>query len=254
MLKSILKHMPRIDSSNRINEFAKSHICEFFLTDEVIENKKDKLTPTVPLIHDDDTTINNSSYYDVQSTENSANTYFSHTTLLAGTFDSKEIVKEINSFANPKLLAITCIFTAIFSFRNVTGSTITINVDMAIIISCMLLVIGRHFPPMTKQARHDLSTSPGQIAKKESVINSIRISILGEEPMDKTLGPLARIPHGVKLGNKHNCWSEPPSYLFKVKGLNYLKDKTKIGSGPFLFPIRGVDLFLTDDAPENVGK
>mmetsp|Transcript_1796 Transcript_1796/g.3466 ORF Transcript_1796/g.3466 Transcript_1796/m.3466 type:complete len:371 (+) Transcript_1796:48-1160(+) len=44
-----------------------------------------------------------------------------------------------------------------------------------------------------------------------------------------------------------NCWSEPPAGTsFKVRGENFLKDKKKIPSGPYVFPARGVDLILTD--------
>ena len=277
MLKSILKQTPRIDSSNRINKLAKSHICEFFETDEVIDNKTDKVTRTVPLIVDDETTVNKYSFYDVQSTENSVRSYINHSILFSGTFNSKEVVtdkstQDMNSFDMSRSkkaiteiqdrilfgnlrLSIVFIATSIFSFRPVTGSTIIINVDTAIIISCMLLVLGSFFPGSTSKER---TFSSEQTVQKESnfssMRNSINISVFGEEPTDETMGPLAEIPYDVKLGSKHSCWSVPPCHLFKVKGINYLKDKTKIGSGPYLFPIRGVDLFLTNDAPDNVGK
>jgi len=51
-----------------------------------------------------------------------------------------------------------------------------------------------------------------------------------------------------------NCYSEPDAEAFHVRGANYLVDKKKVTSGPFIFPIRGVDLFLTDDCPEDIGR
>jgi len=41
-----------------------------------------------------------------------------------------------------------------------------------------------------------------------------------------------------------NCWSEPKVEIFKVRGKNYLKDKKKEASDPFLFQARGCDLLL----------
>lgn len=41
-----------------------------------------------------------------------------------------------------------------------------------------------------------------------------------------------------------NCWSEPKVDIFKVRGKNYLKDKKKVASEPYLFRARGCDLLL----------
>ena len=61
-------------------------------------------------------------------------------------------------------------------------------------------------------------------------------------------------PADAPLGSKLNCWSEPDFESFHVRGSNYLSDKVKEASGPFVFPIRAVDLFLTDTCPENAGS
>ena len=75
-----------------------------------------------------------------------------------------------------------------------------------------------------------------------------------EAPRQLIESPMPRFPEGAKLGSALNCWSDPPSTNFKVRGDKYLKDKKKIESGPCLFPNRGIDLFLTDACPENVGS
>ena len=76
---------------------------------------------------------------------------------------------------------------------------------------------------------------------------------LGEEA-EQLLSPLPTFPEGRKLGTIMNYVSETPSEEFHIRGPTYLKDKKKVSSGPFIFPFRGVDLFLTDLCPENVGK
>jgi hypothetical protein len=43
-----------------------------------------------------------------------------------------------------------------------------------------------------------------------------------------------------------NCWSEPPVDIFCVRGANYLRDKIKVDSGPYLLRARGCDLFLSE--------
>eukprot|EP00814_Leptocylindrus_danicus_P016477 CAMPEP_0116014402 /NCGR_PEP_ID=MMETSP0321-20121206/6255_1 /TAXON_ID=163516 /ORGANISM="Leptocylindrus danicus var. danicus, Strain B650" /LENGTH=673 /DNA_ID=CAMNT_0003484045 /DNA_START=59 /DNA_END=2080 /DNA_ORIENTATION=+ len=57
-----------------------------------------------------------------------------------------------------------------------------------------------------------------------------------------------------ELGELSNCWSDPPAKYFHVRGANYFVDHKKVCSEPYLFPIRGVDLFLTDECPRNVGR
>lgn len=57
-----------------------------------------------------------------------------------------------------------------------------------------------------------------------------------------------------ELGDLSNCWSDPVAKFFHVRGADYLVDHKKVCSEPYLFPIRGVDLFLTDDCPRNVGR
>jgi len=63
-----------------------------------------------------------------------------------------------------------------------------------------------------------------------------------------------KLPDGAAIGHHNNCWSSPPSEKFHVRGPTYLKDKAKVPSANYLFPCRGCDLFLTDNAPVNVGQ
>lgn len=75
-----------------------------------------------------------------------------------------------------------------------------------------------------------------------------------ENIMNELQSPLPIFPAGATLGSHMNCWSQPDCNDFYVRGRNYLKDRVKIESADFLWPVRGVDLFLTDTCPENVGR
>jgi hypothetical protein len=68
------------------------------------------------------------------------------------------------------------------------------------------------------------------------------------------MSPIRKFPEGAEIGSILNCWSEPVAHEFKVRGPNYLRDKVKIPSGPFLFPARGVDIFLSDCCPEHIAR
>jgi hypothetical protein len=79
--------------------------------------------------------------------------------------------------------------------------------------------------------------------------------MMGDEEHEATMGsPMAMFPEGAKIGSHNNCYSVPDFAAYNVRGANYLKDKKKVPSGDFIFPVRGVDLFLTDTCPENVGS
>jgi len=54
--------------------------------------------------------------------------------------------------------------------------------------------------------------------------------------------------------NKTHCWTEPEAENFYVRGPNYLNDKKKVRSNPHLLPLRGAELFLTEESPENIGR
>lgn len=66
--------------------------------------------------------------------------------------------------------------------------------------------------------------------------------------------PMAKFPVGAKIGSHNNCWSDPDPSDFVVRGPNYFGDKKKVPSGDYVFPCRGIDLFLTDSCPANVAS
>lgn len=75
-----------------------------------------------------------------------------------------------------------------------------------------------------------------------------------EEDEHLMLSPMAMFPEGAPIGSHLNCWARPETSEFLVRGPKYLSDKKKVPSGDYLFPCRGVDLFLTDACPQNVGR
>jgi hypothetical protein len=85
---------------------------------------------------------------------------------------------------------------------------------------------------------------------------SVALSASGDDILQPDLvmgSPMALFPEGADIGSHNNCYSVPNAQNFKVRGPNYLVDKKKIPSQEFMFPVRGIDLFLTDTCPENVG-
>ena len=67
-------------------------------------------------------------------------------------------------------------------------------------------------------------------------------SLLQEEKF--ALPTLQRFPFAET--NNRNCWSEPPSTTFEVRGKDYFKDKKKVTATSYLLRARGSDLFLSD--------
>lgn len=60
--------------------------------------------------------------------------------------------------------------------------------------------------------------------------------------------------YSLELDKKTNSWSEPLASNFYIRGPNYFEARHKIRSDPFLLPMRGAELFLTEECPENVGR
>jgi hypothetical protein len=70
----------------------------------------------------------------------------------------------------------------------------------------------------------------------------------------RTTGPRPTIPRfPVAETRNQNCWSEPSIDIFRVRGENYLYDKKKIQSDPYLLRARGCDLFNSDHPPISIG-
>lgn len=113
-----------------------------------------------------------------------------------------------------------------------------------------------------KQLRHSMLSSPDLVRSPDLRASLLRAEVLDDPEDEDTvsvgeliiLSPLNMFPENAKIGSEFNCWSEPPYDGFHIRGPNYLVDKKKIPSGPYLLLNRGADLFLTDTCPENVGS
>ena len=121
---------------------------------------------------------------------------------------------------------------------------------------------GRQLLRMSMASTPDAAAAATPRAMSENLSNrsvstamdEIREEDEGDSIMGVAQSPLPRFPERAPLGSKRNCWSEPDYETFHVRGPKYLSDKVKEASGPFIFPIRAVDLFLTDTCPENAGR
>ena len=51
-----------------------------------------------------------------------------------------------------------------------------------------------------------------------------------------------------------SCWSKPDHKIFYVRSSTYLDDRIKIPSAPAVFPCRGVDVWITDNAERNISR
>ena len=123
---------------------------------------------------------------------------------------------------------------------------VTMDVDIWLVLGFSCFCLGMHSPGLFGSQKQG-----GQGARESAKqTSSTRSGVRGEE----IASPMPNFPEGAEIGSAFNCWSEPPASNFKVRGEKYLTDKKKLQSGPSLFPNRGVDLFLTELAPENVAR
>lgn len=90
--------------------------------------------------------------------------------------------------------------------------------------------------------------SPGAVAKQPKSKKLSQDASISISPKKKS-PPLPTLPrYPISETKNHNCWSEPHAgKCFKVRGENYLVDKKKVASGPYIFPARGADLILTNE-------
>jgi hypothetical protein len=179
---------------------------------------------------------------------------------------------------------------SVLFLKYVAKLTVTVDLDILLLLIWASFCIGLHTPrpmiggidktmgpptPPTPGKRaslmrraHDrhgrkllrmsmVSTPEAQITPGPSdamTFDEIREEDEHDDIMDMNRSPLPKFPDDAKLGSHLNCWSEPVPESFHVRGAKYLVDKVKAPSGPFVFPVRGVDLFLTDSCPENAGS
>ena len=96
--------------------------------------------------------------------------------------------------------------------------------------------------------------SRGVVERKPTFLETIVTTTTDTFDNGSSLSPIKKFPDDAEIGSMFNCWSEPICSEFKVRGANYLKDKIKVASGSFLFPARGVDVFLSDCCPEHIAR
>jgi hypothetical protein len=193
-------------------------------------------------------------------------------------------VESSNPFAAPRLVAKSrevinspFVFPAIAAavlavLRSVQGKTTEMDSDVALLIAFACYCLGLHTPrptavgPVAKKApvkkvaeepmnRRLLRKSMAATPLSESARAAWQVADEFEEEEELLIeSPMQTFPEGAELGSHFNCWQEPAYAEFKVRGPTYLTDRQKVHSGPFIFPIRGIDLFLTDACPEDVGR
>ena len=182
---------------------------------------------------------------------------------------------------NP-LIFLAISLVAVYLVHKASLTTVSLDGDIALLIIFATFCLGLHTPrpmmggydqPPTMKATMREPDKSGRRLLRRSMAITPRASAASaaaaagaaemfaevvdddEEEEEAVLGsPLPRFPEGAKIGTVNNCWSEPEPENFMVRGPNYLSDKKKIQSGKFIFPSRGIDLFLTDTCPENVGS
>lgn len=185
---------------------------------------------------------------------------------------------------NPIIFALIALASMVF-LRSASTLTATMDLDILMLLIWAAFCIGLHTPrPMIsgidrhfgpppslskrrptiktgedrdgrKLLRMSLSTTPDATKAATAVtFDSIREEDDHDHILEVNQSPLPRFPPDAELGSKLNCWSQPTSTNFHVRGPNYLKDNVKIESADFVFPCRGIDLFLTDTCPENAGR
>jgi Protein ENHANCED DISEASE RESISTANCE 2, C-terminal len=169
------------------------------------------------------------------------------------------------------------IFTASVAMLKVASqTTVTVDTDIFLLVCFSFFCIGLHFPrpaqpgieiPFKTQRAKPKRQASAVIKRSMMVRNVATVNSEGQTILEVTherlhdgddgpliVSPMPRYPEEAELGEYLNRWSAPNHEEFKVRGNNYLKDKKKVSSGEFLFPARGLDLFLTDACPENVGR
>lgn len=105
--------------------------------------------------------------------------------------------------------------------------------------------------------KHMTSTHPRVISNSMRSTLSMSSSIttrIALEADTQINGLLQLFPDGAELGSVPNCWSPSIHNEFMVRGANYLTDRVKIPSEDFILKPRGVELFLCDHCPANIGR
>lgn len=166
-------------------------------------------------------------------------------------------------------------FGLILFFLWLPKVTIELQLDGACVLMIICAAVGMSLAPESHDACYHTHIG-GEVMQSRTRVDSetlMRMSLGNDKPAERSLSrncsiftyssdlkessgksPIQKFPKGAEIGSILNCWSEPVAHEFKVRGPNYLKDRIKIPSGPFLFPARGVDIFLSDCCPEHIAR
>ena len=198
-----------------------------------------------------------------------------------------------NLLDNNPIVFILITVASIFFLKRVSGLAVTVDLDVLLLFLWAAFCIGLHTPRPALSGIDKNYGPPSSPRKGKGSTNDVhgrrllkrmskRMSLAAGSPstpdylsshsglesivdtngedddeesmIDELQSPLPIFPAGAAFGSHLNCWSQPDCNNFYVRGSNYLKDRVKIESADFLWPVRGVDLFLTDTCPENVGR
>lgn len=151
------------------------------------------------------------------------------------------------------LLSLAILAGALQALKLATGASLTLDIDYLVLAVVAAYSLGYYTPHPDANRKAGKAVGGKGVMPSDPVL-ARQLTKQGVAAAPTIESPMPKFPDGAKLGSVLGCWSEPPSTVFHVRGDNYLSDKKKVESGPFHFPTRGTDLFLTDACPENVGS
>jgi len=192
-------------------------------------------------------------------------------------YEGDDEMNESNSsyLDSPKSVGIILV-AAVHSFLLIPNRNITVQLDISVLICFSVFVFGMYWASPSEQ-ENEMREPDEHYTRNRADSATLARRVLGDNGNTKmernkngkkhmmelflytdgdnaVNGLLQKFPSGAALGSRPNCWSSSDHADFHVRGANYLKDKVKYPSGEFLFPARGVEVFLTDCCPENIGR
>ena len=166
-------------------------------------------------------------------------------------------VGEANFMEENSHVVLPIMVGAVAILKAVGGLTVRVDLDVVLLVCFSFFCMGYHFskPQITFPASPTMMHKPDSLmVNSTAIVNSMGQAVIEVSSHDDVIeSPMLAYPNGAALGEYFNRWSAPKHNEFKVRGPQYLKDKKKVPSGEFLFPARGVDLFLTDTCPQHIG-
>ena len=136
------------------------------------------------------------------------------------------------------------------------ASHMRISVDLDFILFLLFLFFSLGVQLTTRAMTNQKISSP-EVFMTQDTQNDIDFTTpYNNLLLLKSMGSssLSLASHNSTISSNTECIAQPPSTQFHVRGGRYSSDKKKIKSGSYLFPLRGADLYLTDESPENVGR